>query len=725
MKQSKKWISAVCSLLLSVTAMPLSAFADESQSNEEIIYEFLTDTLQLNTATASGILANIYQESGFEPTASCIDTNQKISYGICQWNGPRYEALQAFCRGNGYAYDSLSGQLAYLEYDLLTTYSPYYYNTLLVDFEDSAQGAYDAAYSWAAVYEVCSTIYRTGRAELARDTFYPYYETYITIAPTPYDMGTDFYAAIQCGNEGKTLSINSSKQLLLQKREQKENWHFVRQEDGSYLILQSEGRYYLNGQTGTLTLTEQASRWFLYETETGFLLQDAESGLILQESLNLQDIAFSLSTSFTIQTLQTPKAVSLTVQAGTFPMPTTLQWTASTETAGYTLSIWSGTDTSQTPLYIESGLQGTSYRTTLSAGTYTAVLQQVNAAGTTKGTPVTFTVTEQQKWETEDGALLRFAQPESLQFLTPQTNGSVQMIEKKDTAEQIWKLQKTENGYYLLDSQTGLALSAAENGTLSLQEQTAEQQASQIWTLYQEDGSVMFYQNGKVLTRSEDDQTELVLQSAQAKETQRFVPMTYSMKKTELTVSSNGSSLPVSLQWDAIDGAEHYQITVRTEDGETALQRTTNDTGQQVMLEQGNYIACVQAENAVARTVSDEVPFTVKSLPLEPAVQINNGLTEGSIQVQWNDSLYADVYDVRIYEAETGKCVQSVFGLTGLRYTFTLSDGDYIAKVTARNTSSINCAATGTSADFSIVTIPQKKLTELVQQNKQYLHELE
>ena len=123
--------------------------------------------------------------------------------------------------------------------------------------------------------------------------------------------------------------------------------------------------------------------------------------------------------------------------------------------------------------------------------------------------------------------------------------------------------------------------------------------------------------------------------------------------------------------------------------------------------------------------MSTEVPFTVKNLPLEPAVQVKDGLTEGSIQVQWNDSLYADVYDVRICEAETGKCVQSIFGLTGLRYTVTLPDGDYVAKVTARNTSAINCAATGTSADFSIVTIPQQKLTELVQQNKQYLHELE
>lgn len=724
MKQSKKWIAAVCSLLLSVTAMPLSAFADESQSNEEIIYEFLTETLQLNTATASGILANIYQESRFEPTAYCIDINNQISYGICQWNGSRYEALQSFCSQNGYAYDSLSGQLAYLEYDLITTYSPYYYNTLLTDFESSAQGAYDAAYSWAAIYEVCSTIYRTGRAELARDTFYPYYETYIPITLTPYDMGKDFYAAIQCGSNEKILSVNANKQLSLQKCEQRENWHFVQQEDGSYWILQSEGRYYLNGQSGILTLTEQASRWFLYETETGFLLQDAESGLILQESLNLQDTNFQLSTAFSIQTLQVPETVPLTVQAGTFPLPTILQWAESAEADSYTLSIWSGTDTNQIPLYIENALQGTSYRTTLSAGTYTAVLQQNNAVGTTKGTPVTFTVTEQQKWQPEDGTLLRMAQPESRQFLTPLTDGSLQIMEKKNTAEQIWKLQKEENGYYLLDSQTGLALSATENGTLSLQERTMERQSSQIWTFYKKDGNVMLYQNGKMLTRSEN-QTELVLQSVKANDAQQFVPMTYNMKEPELTISSNGSSLPILLQWDAVDGAERYQVTVQTESGETAVQRTTNSTNQQVTLEQGNYIARVQAENDVVQTVSAEIPFTVKNLPLEPAVQVKEGLTEGSVQVQWNDSLYADVYDVRICDAKTGKCVRSVFGLTGLRYTVILPDGDYVAKVTARNTAAINCATTGTSADFSIVTIPQQKLTELVQQNKQYLHELE
>ena len=140
----------MCSILLSSSMLTPAAFAVEVQSNEEMIYTFLTEELQLNAAVASGILANLYQESGFEPTASCIDSNHQISYGICQWNGARYADLQAFCSENGYAYDSLDGQLAYLENDLLTTYAPYYYDTLLNDFENSEDGAYEAAYSWAA-----------------------------------------------------------------------------------------------------------------------------------------------------------------------------------------------------------------------------------------------------------------------------------------------------------------------------------------------------------------------------------------------------------------------------------------------------------------------------------------------------------------------------------------------------------------------------------------------
>ena len=44
-----------------------SRLCSGSAEQREMIYTFLTEELQLNAAVASGILANLYQESGFEP----------------------------------------------------------------------------------------------------------------------------------------------------------------------------------------------------------------------------------------------------------------------------------------------------------------------------------------------------------------------------------------------------------------------------------------------------------------------------------------------------------------------------------------------------------------------------------------------------------------------------------------------------------------------------------
>lgn len=392
MKSQKKWIAAMCSILLSSSMLTPAAFAVEVQSNEEMIYTFLTEELQLNAAVASGILANLYQESGFEPTASCIDSNHQISYGICQWNGARYADLQAFCSENGYAYDSLDGQLAYLENDLLTTYAPYYYDTLLNGFENSEDGAYEAAYSWAAIYEVCSTLYRSGRAELARDVFFPSYESYLPPEESPSDVGSDFYTTLQVGNDSKTLSITTEKQVQLQTESTPTQWHISKHDDGSYFLMQSEGRYYLNGQTDLLTVSEEPSRWWIYQTENGYVLQDAETEQVLQDSLALQDTDIDTGTAFLMQPLQTPAIVPLTVKTDT--TQATFQWTAAADTDSYSLTIWNGTDSTQTPLQNDNCLQGSSFRTTLPAGTYTAVLKQINAAGTTTGEPITFIITE-------------------------------------------------------------------------------------------------------------------------------------------------------------------------------------------------------------------------------------------------------------------------------------------------------------------------------------------
>ena len=134
-------------------------------SNWDIIYRYLRNELGFNSAVTQAILTNIEYESGWNPNAWCVDTNGLISYGICQWNGGRYDALQSYCANNNLDYTSLYGQLEYLKYELTSSY----YNQYLTMFyyEDSADGCMDAAYYWASKFEVCSSRYWSARASSA------------------------------------------------------------------------------------------------------------------------------------------------------------------------------------------------------------------------------------------------------------------------------------------------------------------------------------------------------------------------------------------------------------------------------------------------------------------------------------------------------------------------------------------------------------------------------
>lgn len=153
-----------------------------ASSNEQKIYNFLKNKLGLNTAAACGALANIQSESSFNPLAQCIDTNGKISFGICQWNGSRYDALQSFCNQRGYDYRTLTGQLNYLKYEFQTTEKSAF--SRIVAVENTKQGAYDAGYNWARYFERCASVYFEFRAKLARDTYWARYGNG-EVTPTP------------------------------------------------------------------------------------------------------------------------------------------------------------------------------------------------------------------------------------------------------------------------------------------------------------------------------------------------------------------------------------------------------------------------------------------------------------------------------------------------------------------------------------------------------------
>ena len=91
------------------------------ESVQSIIYKYLTGELGLCSAAAAGIMGNVMIECGFDPTLEVIDTNDKPSFGLMMWNGPRYEALKKWCEEHGYEKTDPKGQLGYLKWELENT----------------------------------------------------------------------------------------------------------------------------------------------------------------------------------------------------------------------------------------------------------------------------------------------------------------------------------------------------------------------------------------------------------------------------------------------------------------------------------------------------------------------------------------------------------------------------------------------------------------------------
>ena len=117
--------------------------------NTKAIYQYLTTEMGLNHAGACGVLANIQLESDFSPL-SLGDGGS--SYGICQWHNERFNSLISFCNANGYDYNTVLGQLKFLQTELSSSYPSVL--AYIKSVPNTAQGAYDAAYYWCVHFEV-------------------------------------------------------------------------------------------------------------------------------------------------------------------------------------------------------------------------------------------------------------------------------------------------------------------------------------------------------------------------------------------------------------------------------------------------------------------------------------------------------------------------------------------------------------------------------------------
>ena len=127
----------------------------------QYIYDRLTGDYGFSRAAACGILANMSYESSFNPTVG------DYYYGLIQWGGGRRDSLVSWCGANGYEYDTIDGQLAFMYHELTGGYRATY--DFLMSVPDTAQGAYDAGEYFCRYYEVAASV--SARPDLAAAYF--------------------------------------------------------------------------------------------------------------------------------------------------------------------------------------------------------------------------------------------------------------------------------------------------------------------------------------------------------------------------------------------------------------------------------------------------------------------------------------------------------------------------------------------------------------------------
>jgi hypothetical protein len=690
MKKKKTSIAALAlSILFLVQAMPPVTVSAAGMTNDQYVYTFLTQRLGLPHASASGLMANIDQESAFLPTASCTDINGKTSYGLMQWNGPRFEQLKAFCSENGYGYDTLEGQLAFLENDLTGAYVGYY-DYLLYGIEDSEQGAYDAAYFWAVQYEVCSTIYFEVRAELAE---YYYYPAYLEEAPAqPVSMETDFYAALRTESTGMALTDDgkSNQMTTYISGDSSQVWHFVK--------VSGQDTYEItNCKTGRALDADSSdtAQWGIYETVYGYQLKvsDSDDALGYDEDGNVwrQVSGGSQWQSFQLERVQkaaTPAKLRVTYEAA--PSVVSMRWETAANADSYCLKIYSGNTVKNTALLAEKELTTLQYETSLPAGSYTAVLASVNACGTFATTPVSFTIAQQEPVDLGSQFYAKISWDDGAQYLTGTVDMQVQSQDVDYQEDQLWEfVRKDAEDSYQIYTSTGDALCVQEDGSAAVQETTAD--AVTAWRIYGDAESGYLLQPvgaDTVLSVQEDAQlaTGLYL----AADGQQFAIADYVLEAPEVCVdASGGARESTAFTWEPADCTKGYVLTIRAEDGTVvrSQQLSATESGTQVQLPAGNYQATLSVTSTVTgeTAVSESAAFVVADLPERPVASIALGSESGTVTLGWNRCTGASTYGYRICDAETGETVRCKAGGKGFQDTVTLECGQYLLTVIAKN----------------------------------------
>lgn len=124
---------------------------------EEQIWNFLRAN-GFTAEAAAGAMGNMFAESGM-----IVDVEEFSGgggYGLCQWTGPRRTSLVSWCQSNGYAYNSLEGQLKFMMHELESRGQLYLRDITNVE---------EATRKWLTDFEVAGVIRWNERINAAMD----------------------------------------------------------------------------------------------------------------------------------------------------------------------------------------------------------------------------------------------------------------------------------------------------------------------------------------------------------------------------------------------------------------------------------------------------------------------------------------------------------------------------------------------------------------------------
>ena len=670
-------------LMAAKLAVPM-AVSGQTIANDVYVYQFLTEELGLNHAAASGLMANIYKESTFIPTASCVDINGRISYGIMQWNGPRFEQLKSFCEARGYGYDTLEGQLAYLQNDLTGAYSGYY-DYLLTGTPDTAEGAYEAAYFWAAEYEVCSSRYFEQRAELARDFYYPEFMEYAPV--TAEMMGEELFVRLTNRGTGLALTESGKSVAFAKPGEDGQVWRFTRTGTCTYEAV--------NAKTGKkLSPDGEEYLWHFVESGDGYVIEAESTGQVISAgddgTVKLLDNVNSSMQQFTLEEHIPAKAsAELWAYYEAAPSVTEFSWEPAEGADSYRLKIFSGSSADGTPIRVVDDIKETSCKESLAAGEYAAVVESENECGFTASDPVRFTIVKQEVVDLGEEFLAKLSWNDEQQYLTVADSSNVKSASVDYETDQLWRFVRSDDGSYEISSYDDKKALAVDNERMAAL--APEKMDKNRWVIYgDEERGYILEAAEKTLVLSAAEESSYELREFSEVMGQRFDIADYILEKPVISADASGGVLePVTFTWTPADCVDGYTLRVMDDNGDVAatLKIRDNDTEADITLREGTYSAEVSAISTVTgeRTVSERTEFAVKKLPERPAADLEISANPMELSFSWERSETADRYSYRITDAATGKIVQQKRSVKGSSDKAVLDAGTYILTITAWN----------------------------------------